>query len=68
MCQNIIFLFLYHNVGDLTSTRDDNVFLLYISGCKPHFISQFYEVELGLKSTSQYDIRAIFEFILVSVC
>jgi len=38
-------------VGDLTSTRDEDN-SLYISGCKPHLMSQFYGVELGLKFTS----------------
>jgi len=38
-------------VGDPASTRDEDN-SLYISGCKPHLMSQFYGVELGLKSTS----------------
>jgi len=38
-------------VGDFTSTKNEEI-LLYISSCKPHFISWFYEVKLGLKSTS----------------
>jgi len=38
-------------VGDPTSTRDKDL-SLYISGCKPHPMSRFYVVELGLKSTS----------------
>jgi len=37
-------------VGDPTSTRDKDI-SLYISGCKPHPMSRFYGVELGLKST-----------------
>jgi len=39
----------YH--GDHTSTRDYDI-SLYISGCKSHLISQFYGIELNLKSTS----------------
>ena len=38
-------------IGDLTLTRDEDN-SLYISGWKPHLMSRFYEVELGLKSTS----------------
>ena len=38
-------------IGDPTSTRDENI-SLYISECKPHPMSRFYGVELGLKSTS----------------
>ena len=40
----------YLIVGD-SSTKDEDI-SLYISGCKPHLISRFYEVELGLKFTS----------------
>jgi len=36
-------------VGDPTRDKDN---LLYISECKPHLMSWFYEVELGLKFTS----------------
>ena len=43
-----VFLIL-HSVGD--PLRHENI-LLYISGCKPHSMSRFYEVELGLKFTS----------------
>jgi len=45
-------------VGDPTSTRDENI-SLYISGCKPHPISQLYGIELDLKSILWYDIRVI---------
>jgi len=38
-------------VGDPTSTRDQDI-SSFISGCKPHLIRQFYEVELGLMFTS----------------
>jgi len=39
-----------NHVGNPTSTREEDN-LLYISGCKPHLMSQFYGVESGLKST-----------------
>jgi len=39
------------SVGDFTSIREED-YLLYISECKPDFISRFYEIELCLKFTS----------------
>jgi len=38
-------------IGDLTSTKDWSI-SFYISGCKPHPMNWFYEIELYLKFTS----------------